>query len=58
MIILQNQVGSTMHWGPDPGHNKYPLTHWERNTAPGQGFNGDFHNYQVEWTPGKISVFF
>jgi hypothetical protein len=42
-----------MHWGTDFNHNKYGLTHWERNTAPGQGFNGDFHNYQVEWTPGK-----
>jgi hypothetical protein len=21
------EVGATMHWGPDAGHNKYSLTH-------------------------------
>ncbi|CAB3363618.1 Hypothetical predicted protein [Cloeon dipterum] len=46
------QVSSTMHWGPDFAHNRYYLTHWERNSVP--GFNNDFHLYQVEWTPDYI----
>ncbi|XP_065350575.1 beta-1,3-glucan-binding protein-like [Cloeon dipterum] len=48
------QVGSTMHWGPDPSFNRWYLTHWERNTEPGNGYNNDFHLYQVEWTPDYI----
>ncbi|XP_059491029.1 uncharacterized protein LOC132205777 [Neocloeon triangulifer] len=48
------QISSTMHWGPDPGHNRYYQTHWERNSAAGNGYNNDFHLYQVEWTPDYI----
>lgn len=25
-----NQVGSTLHWGPDAGQNKFYLTHGDR----------------------------
>jgi hypothetical protein len=24
------RMGSTLHWGPDPGQNGYPKTQWEK----------------------------
>jgi hypothetical protein len=47
-----------MHWGVDGGSNQFWRTHWDKNTAPGQGFDMDFHLYQVEWTPGKNDTLF
>lgn len=47
------QVGSTLHWGPDPAHNAYTRTHFDRN-SPGNGYNKDFRVYELEWSPGKI----
>lgn len=46
------QVGSTLHWGPNGNYNKYPLTHYEKNLA--SGFDLDFHRYQLEWTADYI----
>ncbi|KAG5868025.1 hypothetical protein JTB14_026666 [Gonioctena quinquepunctata] len=46
------QVGSTLHWGPNPNYNRWPYTHFEKNTNP--GFDEQFHRYQLEWTKDKI----
>ncbi|XP_059468809.1 beta-1,3-glucan-binding protein-like [Neocloeon triangulifer] len=45
---------STMHWGPDPGNNKFMKTSWEKSTAKGMGYDKDFHLYQVEWTADYV----
>ena len=28
--IGRQLAGSTLHWGPDPGQNRWDLTHWEK----------------------------
>lgn len=48
------QFGSTLHFGPRPDQNGWPSAHYERNTAAGQGFNKDFHKYELIWTPEKL----
>lgn len=50
--IGSEQVSSTLHWGPFWPLNAYEMTHGSKNTAAGQGFDQDFHLYQMEWTPG------
>nr|XP_023017874.1 beta-1,3-glucan-binding protein-like [Leptinotarsa decemlineata] len=47
------QIGSTLHWGPNPANNKFSLTHYEKNNPA--GYESDFHNYQVEWTQDQIT---
>jgi len=48
-----NEVGATMHWGPDAGQNRYSLTHGD--------LGGDWchamHTYRLEWTSSHIQVF-
>ncbi|KAG5868028.1 hypothetical protein JTB14_026669 [Gonioctena quinquepunctata] len=46
------QVGNTLHWGPNPNYNRWPYTHFEKNVNP--GFDEQFHRYQLEWTEDKI----
>lgn len=53
--IGAEQMGSTLHYGPDPSLNGWPQAHFSRNTAPGQGWNNDFHRYQMTWTPTSIA---
>jgi len=48
--IGSEQVASTLHFGPDAGHNGQSFTHGARNSAPDQGFDRDFHVYELEWT--------
>lgn len=48
------QISDTLHWGPDRNHNKFMKTHFERNLK--DGYNSDFHNYQLEWTPEHIKI--
>lgn len=48
------QVGSTLHFGPNPDFNGYPTAHSTQNSPPGNGFNNGFHRYQMEWTPERI----
>jgi len=52
--IGAEQVGGTLHYGVDYTMNGWPKAHYDKNTAPGQGWNTDFHRYQVEWTPEYI----
>jgi len=53
--IGTEQVGSTLHFGPNPDLNGYPTAHHTRNSAPGNGFHNGFHRYQMEWTPERIT---
>ncbi|CAD7089076.1 unnamed protein product [Hermetia illucens] len=53
--IGAEQIASTMHFGPDSTANAWPSAHYERNSAPGRGFNQDFHRYQLEWTPDHLT---
>jgi hypothetical protein len=46
---------STLHFGPFWPLNGYEHAHFEKNTAPGNGFDRDFNLFQLEWTPGKDS---
>jgi beta-glucanase (GH16 family) len=45
--------GSTLHFGPFDVLNAYEKGHFETSRPAGQGFDKDFHNFQLEWTPGK-----
>ncbi|XP_058821626.1 beta-1,3-glucan-binding protein-like [Topomyia yanbarensis] len=56
--IGMEQVGSTLHFGPNPGLNGFETATAVRNSSPGNGFNKEFHRYQLEWTPEfmKFSV--
>lgn len=51
--IGAEQVGSTLHWGPDPAHNAYTRTHFDKN-SPGNGYNKDFRVYELEWSPDYL----
>lgn len=45
-------MGSTVHFGPKWNARTYISK--TKNTAPDQGFDKDFHRYQLEWTPEKL----
>ena len=46
------QAGSTLHFGPTPYLNGYPMTNFVRNREP--GYDQDFHTYRLEWTPDTM----
>lgn len=50
--IGSEQIGSTLHFGPYPGLNGFTTAQFTRNAKSGNGFNNDFHRYQMDWTPG------
>jgi len=43
---------STLHFGPFWPLNGYERAHFEKNSAPNNGFDVDFNRFQLEWTPG------
>jgi beta-glucanase (GH16 family) len=43
---------STLHFGPFWPLNGYENAHFEKNTAPNNGFDTGFNRFQLEWTPG------
>ncbi|CAG7726697.1 unnamed protein product [Allacma fusca] len=47
-------AGSTLHFGPGWPHNGWWAAHGEKNTPSGQGYDRDFHIYELEWTPSYI----
>lgn len=46
------QVGSTLHFGPQWNINGWPTAHHTFNQAP--GFNEQFHLYKLVWTPSYM----
>lgn len=48
------QFASSLHFGPFASLDLYQTALFIRNSKPGNGFNNDFHRYQMEWTPGEI----
>lgn len=46
------RVSSTLHFGPFWPHNGYHTSTFELNSN--NGFNTEFHNYQMEWTSNHI----
>ncbi|CAD7089079.1 unnamed protein product [Hermetia illucens] len=53
--IGPEQIGSTLHFGPDWSANAWPSAHYQRNSGGGQGYNLGFHNYELEWTPDRLT---
>ncbi|CAH2236983.1 jg9475 [Pararge aegeria aegeria] len=47
--IGTQEAGSTLHFGPFPGENAWDRAHWIRRNT--NGWDRNFHNYQLEWTP-------
>jgi len=45
---------STLHFGPFWPLNGYERAHFEKNSAPNNGFDVDFNRFQLEWTPDYI----
>ncbi|XP_070509654.1 beta-1,3-glucan-binding protein-like [Chironomus tepperi] len=50
-----HQIGSTMHFGPDAGHNGWPTAHATISQVP--AFSDGFHRYRLRWTPTDITYF-
>jgi len=48
--IGSEQTASTLHFGPDQNNNGFMATHGTRNTPVDQGYDRDFHTYEVIWT--------
>jgi len=42
-------IGSTLHWGPDVGHNQWYRTHETYTMPNGGNLNQDFHTYGLYW---------
>jgi len=49
--IGSEQTASTLHYGPDTNNNGFMKTHGTRNTPVDQGYDRDFHIFEVVWTP-------
>lgn len=49
--------GSTIHFGNQAWNSAWWSSFFSRHSAPGWGWNKDFHAYQMEWTPSKIYFF-
>lgn len=49
------QFESSIHYGPFASMDQ--ASQFVRNSKPGNGFNNDFHRYQMEWTPGMGTFF-
>nr|AAZ08484.1 gram negative bacteria binding protein 1 [Nasutitermes graveolus] len=41
---------STLHFGPYWPLNGFQKAHFEKRSEPGQGFDQDFHRFQMKWT--------
>ncbi|CAG7835655.1 unnamed protein product [Allacma fusca] len=52
--IGPEQVGSTLHYGPFFPMNGWDKAHFEKNLLKDQGFDKNFHEYGLEWTPDHI----
>ena len=54
--IGSEQVGSTLHFGPDGKHDSWRMAHKTLNAhRKGYGFDKAFHKYQMAWSPDNIT---
>lgn len=51
--IGNEQIGSTLHFGPYARLDAWPAAQFIRNSLAGNGWANEIHRYQMEWTPGK-----
>lgn len=51
--IGSEQMGSTLHYGPFWPHNGWWAAHGTKNSPVDQGYDRNFHIYEVMWTPGE-----
>lgn len=49
------EVFSTLHFGPDGGHDAYQTAGFTKNNA--SGFDKDFHKYEMVWDLNGIKFF-
>lgn len=47
------QIGSTLHFGPQSDFNGWRTAHYEKNIK-NSTYASDFHTYRMEWTPEYI----
>lgn len=52
--IGAEQIGTTLHFGPAWNADAWGSAHYQLNSAPGNGYNKDFHKYSMEWTPTNL----
>jgi len=45
---------STLHFGPYWPINGFEKAHFEKLSEPGDGFDQDFHRFQMKWTKGRF----
>lgn len=50
--VGNEQISSTLHFGPYSESDAWQTTTFERNSVPGKAWPNDLHRYQMEWTPG------
>ncbi|CAG9799659.1 unnamed protein product [Chironomus riparius] len=53
--IGNEQVSSTLHFGPSPSHNGFSTAHFEKNRKP--GYNDGFHLFKLVWRPNKLEFY-
>lgn len=53
--IGSEQVSSMLHYGPYASLDGWQSAQFSRNSKSGNGFNNEFHRYQMEWTPGTYN---
>lgn len=51
-----NQMASTLHWGPNWDQNRYELTHEVYTHS--ESLANDFHNYGLVWTEDRLYTYF
>ncbi|KAJ8930605.1 hypothetical protein NQ314_016575 [Rhamnusium bicolor] len=53
--IGTQQVGSTLHFGPNYNYNRFEYAHFERNNPA--GYDTDFHTYGLLWNSDGITFY-
>lgn len=48
-------IASTLHWGPDAGHNCFQKTHGEKYLNQPDGWHG-WHTYSLDWTKDHLRI--
>ena len=49
--------GSTLHFGPFFGEDRYDLAHAEKKAPTGRDFSQDFHVFGLEWSADSIFTY-